>query len=404
MGICTVRATTARRSSRRSASISAWSTRYFTGTPSRIGGIGLDEIATEALARHARGFAPTCPRRRRSTSAATTTGARSGERAPVEPADDRRRCSTRCARDDAKCYAEYARLINDADASARHAARPARSRARPARRSRSRRSSRPSDDRQALRHRRDVLRHHHDGGAREPRDRDEPHRRRSPTRARAAKTRRASRPTRTATRAAARSSRSRRGRFGVTADYLVNADELQIKMAQGAKPGEGGQLPGHKVDAVIARVRHSHAGRDAHLAAAAPRHLLDRGPRAAHLRPEERQPARAHQREARVARSGVGTIAAGVAKAHADVDPHLPATTAAPARRPLSSHQARRHAVGARPRRDAAGRSCMNDLRGRVGAGRRPAQDRPRRRRRRAARRRGVRLRHRAARRDAAAS
>ena len=50
------------------------------------------------------------------------------------------------------------------------------------------------------------------------------------------------------------------GRFGVTANYLVNADELQIKMAQGAKPGEGGQLPGHKVDEIIARVRHSIPG------------------------------------------------------------------------------------------------------------------------------------------------
>ena len=49
-------------------------------------------------------------------------------------------------------------------------------------------------------------------------------------------------------------------RFGVTAHYLVNADELQIKIAQGAKPGEGGQLPGHKVDDVIARVRHSIPG------------------------------------------------------------------------------------------------------------------------------------------------
>ena len=49
-------------------------------------------------------------------------------------------------------------------------------------------------------------------------------------------------------------------RFGVTANYLVNADELQIKMAQGAKPGEGGQLPGHKVDEVIARLRHSIPG------------------------------------------------------------------------------------------------------------------------------------------------
>src|SRR5205823_14259 len=50
------------------------------------------------------------------------------------------------------------------------------------------------------------------------------------------------------------------GRFGVTTEYLVNADMMQIKMAQGAKPGEGGQLPGHKVDAVIARVRHSTPG------------------------------------------------------------------------------------------------------------------------------------------------
>src|SRR4029079_5977029 len=50
------------------------------------------------------------------------------------------------------------------------------------------------------------------------------------------------------------------GRFGVTTEYLVNADMMQIKMAQGAKPGEGGQLPGHKVDATIARVRHSTPG------------------------------------------------------------------------------------------------------------------------------------------------
>src|ERR1700728_4778214 len=50
------------------------------------------------------------------------------------------------------------------------------------------------------------------------------------------------------------------GRFGVTAEYLVNADDIQIKMAQGAKPGEGGQLPGHKVDKAIAAVRHSTPG------------------------------------------------------------------------------------------------------------------------------------------------
>ncbi len=64
------------------------------------------------------------------------------------------------------------------------------------------------------------------------------------------------------------------GRFGVTSNYLVNAKELQIKMAQGAKPGEGGQLPGNKVYPWIAKVRHLDAGRRPDLAAAAPRHLL----------------------------------------------------------------------------------------------------------------------------------
>ena len=90
------------------------------------------------------------------------------------------------------------------------------------------------------------------------------------------------------------------GRFGVTTEYLVNSDMMQIKMAQGAKPGEGGQLPGHKVDAVIAKVRHSTPGRRPHLAAAAPRHLFDRGSEAARLRSQERQPASAGVGQARL--------------------------------------------------------------------------------------------------------
>ena len=89
------------------------------------------------------------------------------------------------------------------------------------------------------------------------------------------------------------------GRFGVNAHYLANADELQIKMAQGAKPGEGGQLPGHKVDGYIASVRTDDARRRADLAAAAPRHLLDRGPEAADLRPALREPGGADLGEAR---------------------------------------------------------------------------------------------------------
>ena len=108
-------------------------------------------------------------------------------------------------------------------------------------------------------------------------------------------------------------------RFGVTSEYLVNADDLQIKMAQGAKPGEGGQLPGHKVYPVDREGPVRDARRRPDLAAAAPRHLLDRGSRAADSRPEEREPARRGSTSSSSRSAGVGTVAAGVAKAHADV-------------------------------------------------------------------------------------
>src|SRR5579862_6437742 len=107
-------------------------------------------------------------------------------------------------------------------------------------------------------------------------------------------------------------------RFGVTANYLVNADELQIKMAQGAKPGEGGQLPGHKVDAEIARVRHSIPG--VGLISPPPHHDIYSIEDLAQLiydlknvNPQARISVKL------VAEVGVGTVAAGVAKAHADV-------------------------------------------------------------------------------------
>ncbi len=88
------------------------------------------------------------------------------------------------------------------------------------------------------------------------------------------------------------------GRFGVTGEYLVNADDLQIKIAQGAKPGEGGQLPGHKVYPWIAKTRLLDARGRAHLAAAPPRHLLHRGHRPAHPRPQVGQPRGPGAREA----------------------------------------------------------------------------------------------------------
>jgi glutamate synthase (NADPH/NADH) large chain len=108
------------------------------------------------------------------------------------------------------------------------------------------------------------------------------------------------------------------GRFGVTAHYLVNADELQIKMAQGAKPGEGGQLPGHKVDAVIARVRHSTQG--VTLISPPPHHDIYSIEDLAQLIFDLKNVnPRARISVKLVSETGVGTVAAGVAKAHADV-------------------------------------------------------------------------------------
>jgi glutamate synthase (NADPH/NADH) large chain len=108
------------------------------------------------------------------------------------------------------------------------------------------------------------------------------------------------------------------GRFGVTTNYLVNAEELQIKIAQGAKPGEGGQLPGHKVDKIIARVRHSTPG--VQLISPPPHHDIYSIEDLAQLiydlknvNPQARISVKL------VAEVGVGVVAAGVAKAHADV-------------------------------------------------------------------------------------
>jgi len=108
------------------------------------------------------------------------------------------------------------------------------------------------------------------------------------------------------------------GRFGVTSQYLVSAQELQIKMAQGAKPGEGGQLPGHKVDEVIARVRHSTPG--VGLISPPPHHDIYSIEDLAQLIYDlKNSNPRARISVKLVAEVGVGTVAAGVAKAHADV-------------------------------------------------------------------------------------
>ncbi len=108
------------------------------------------------------------------------------------------------------------------------------------------------------------------------------------------------------------------GRFGVTSEYLVNADDLQIKIAQGAKPGEGGQLPGNKVYPWIAKVRYSTAG--VGLISPPPHHdiySIEDLAQLIHDLKNANPEARVHVKL--VAEVGVGTVAAGVAKAHSDV-------------------------------------------------------------------------------------
>ena len=185
------------------------------------------------------------------------------------------------------------------------------------------------------------------------------------------------------------------GRFGVTSNYLVNAKELQIKMAQGAKPGEGGQLPGHKVYPWIAKVRHSTPG--VGLISPPPHHDIYSIEDLAELIHDLKN-ANHHARISvkLVAEVGVGTVAAGVAKAHADVvliSGHDGGTGASPltsikhAGVPwelglAETQQTLRAQRPAQPHRRRGGR---------------PAQDRPRRGHRRPARSGGVRLRHGAA-------
>ncbi len=176
------------------------------------------------------------------------------------------------------------------------------------------------------------------------------------------------------------------GRFGVTTEYLVNADDIQIKMAQGAKPGEGGQLPGHKVDKNIARVRHSTPG--VGLISPPPHHDIYSIEDLAQLIHDLKNAnTKARISVKLVSEVGVGTVAAGVVEG---------------ARRPCHDRRLRRRhrrqpadladpcrlALGNRPRRNPADPGAERPAQPHRGAGRwRPAH-RPRRRRRRAAGRR----------------
>jgi glutamate synthase (NADPH/NADH) large chain len=187
------------------------------------------------------------------------------------------------------------------------------------------------------------------------------------------------------------------GRFGVTAEYLNHCEELEIKVAQGAKPGEGGQLPGMKVTDLIARLRHSTKG--VTLISPPPHHDIYSIEDLAQLIYDLKQiNPRAKVTVKLVASSGVGTIAAGVAKAKADViliSGHNGGTGAA---RDLD--QVCRSAVGNGPDRGASGAGDEQPARPRDAAHRRRPAHRPRHRHGRDDGGRGIRHRHRRADRD----
>ena len=162
------------------------------------------------------------------------------------------------------------------------------------------------------------------------------------------------------------------GRFGVTAEYLVNADEIQIKIAQGAKPGEGGQLPGFKVDEVIAKTRHSIPGIS--LISPPPHHDIYSIEDLAQLIFDLKNVnPRAKISVKLVAESGVGTIAAGVAKAKADLIVISGAGSLSCIIHPLCRHLAR-----TRLERNAADTGAERPARTSDAASGRTAQNRPR--------------------------
>ena len=188
------------------------------------------------------------------------------------------------------------------------------------------------------------------------------------------------------------------GRFGVTSWYLTNSDELQIKIAQGAKPGEGGELPGHKVDEIIARTRYSTPG--VGLISPPPHHdiySIEDLKQLIHDLKNSNPGARV-KREARLRsrrRHGRRRRRQGLRGPHPDLGPRRRHRRLA-----ADQHQARRPALGTRHRGDPPDPGAERPALAGDPTDRRPAQDGPRRRRRLHARRRGVRLLHRAAHHD----
>ncbi len=287
---------------------------YFTGTSSPLGGIGIAEIAGEARMRHADGFAPADPTRDLDVGGVYAWRA-TGERHLWTPSSIAS-LQKAVRLSDAKSYAEYASLIND------QGARPVTLRGLldlvPAG---------PPVPLAEVEEARSIVHRFATGAMSFGSISKEAHENLAVAMNRIGgrsntgeggedEARYAIDAQGDARRSSIKQVAS--GRFGVTAHYLVNADELQIKMAQGAKPGEGGQLPGHKVDSVIARVRHSTQG--VTLISPPPHHDIYSIEDLAQLIFDLKNVnPRARISVKLVSETGVGTVAAGVAKAHADV-------------------------------------------------------------------------------------
>jgi glutamate synthase (NADPH/NADH) large chain len=297
---------------------------YFAGTVSPLGGIGIGEIAIEARMRHASAFGPSADLEADLDVGGVYAWRATGERHLWNPASVA--ALQKAVRlSDAKSYAEYANIIND------QCGGTATGRDRPVTLRGLLDLRRPADRQpvplEAVEEARSIVRRFATGAMSFGSISKEAHENLAVAMNRIGGRSNTgeggedeARYLRDAKGDARRSSIKQvaSGRFGVTAHYLVNADELQIKMAQGAKPGEGGQLPGHKVDSVIARVRHSTQG--VTLISPPPHHDIYSIEDLAQLifdlknvNPKARISVKL------VSESGVGTVAAGVAKAHADV-------------------------------------------------------------------------------------
>ncbi len=349
---------------------------YFTGTVSRLGGIGLDELAAEVAARHATAH-PTRPEERVHRSlelGGEYQWRREGELHLFNPETVfKLQHATRAGRYDV--FKQYTRLVDD------QSRRLATLRGlfelrlgdRPTGAARGGRAG--QRDRPPLLDRGHVLRLDLGRGPRDPRHRHEPPRRQEQHR-RGRGGRRALRAAaRTATPGARPSSRWRPGRFGVTSEYLVSADDLQIKMAQGAKPGEGGQLPGHKVYPWIAKTRHSTPG--VGLISPPPHHdiysIEDLKQLIHDLKNAEPQGARPREARGRGrCRDGGRRRQQGQGRRRAHLGPRRRHGRLAP-----HVAEARRRALGARPGRDAADAAPQRPARPDRRADGRPAQDRP---------------------------